>query len=144
MKWSTLLSKVVFAGQPQPPPPPPPPASPLSQQGDHSDSATPRLSSASTSGSGPGDDGGSSAAASDAAAGYSPSSAASRWVPRRLRNFAALNESVDAYARSCRGRLPTEQWPIGFGFSGSARSIGGCLFPPFVSLSGDLVGRCGI
>ncbi|XP_047092540.1 protein SPIRRIG [Lolium rigidum] len=69
MKWSTLLSKVVFAGQP-PPPPPPAPASPLSQHSDHADAATPRLSSASTSGgSGPAD---------EPFDGYSPSSAATR------------------------------------------------------------------
>lgn len=68
MKWSTLLSKVVFAGPQQPPPPPPPPASPHhSQQGDQADPATPRLSSASASAS---DDGRASAAS-----GNSPSAA---------------------------------------------------------------------
>ena len=79
MKWSTLLSKVVFAaGQQQeqqpPPPPPPPPGSPLHRQQADQDLATPRLSSASTGG----DEGG-----FDAAAGSSPSAAASpaRWVP---------------------------------------------------------------
>ncbi|VAI36566.1 unnamed protein product [Triticum turgidum subsp. durum] len=68
MKWSTLLSKVVFAAPPpqqQPPPPPPPPASPLHDQ--DADPATPRLSSASASAS---DDGRASAAS-----GNSPSAA---------------------------------------------------------------------
>jgi hypothetical protein len=81
MKWSTLLSKVVFAAgqqqQEQPPvPPPPPPVSPLHQQAD-ADLAAPRLSSASTGGDGGG---------VDAAAGSSPSAAASlsRWVPPLL------------------------------------------------------------
>jgi hypothetical protein len=55
MKWSTLLSKVVFAaGQQQeqqpPPPPPPPPGSPFHRQQAVQDLATPRLSSASTGG----------------------------------------------------------------------------------------------
>lgn len=71
MKWSTLLSKVVFAGgqQQQPPPPPsPPPESPFHGQQVVQDLATPRLSSASTGG----DEGG-----FDAAAGSSPSAAAS-------------------------------------------------------------------
>jgi len=79
MKWSTLLSKVVFAaGQQQeqqpPPPPPPPPGSPLHRQQADQDLATPRLSSASTGG----DEGG-----FDAAAGSSPSAAAS---PARGKN----------------------------------------------------------
>lgn len=72
MKWSTLLSKVVFAAgqqqEQQPPPPPPPPGSPLRRQQADQDLATPRLSSASTGG----DEGG-----FDAAAGSSPSAAAS-------------------------------------------------------------------
>ncbi|KAK3149380.1 hypothetical protein QOZ80_3AG0216630 [Eleusine coracana subsp. coracana] len=74
MKWSTLLSRVVFAAgqqQEQPPaPPPPPPGSPLHRLGQQADSdlATPRLSSASAGG----DEGG-----FDAAAGSSPSAAAS-------------------------------------------------------------------
>ncbi|CAN6303589.1 unnamed protein product [Urochloa humidicola] len=72
MKWSTLLSKVVFAAgqqqEQQPPPPPPPPSgSPLHRQQADQDLATPRLSSASTGG----DEGG-----FDAAAGSSPSAAA--------------------------------------------------------------------
>jgi hypothetical protein len=77
MKWSTLLSKVIFAAgqqqQEQPPPPPPPPGPPLHQQAD-ADLVTPRLSSASAGG----DEGG-----IDAAVGSSPSAAASlaRWVP---------------------------------------------------------------
>ncbi|CAM0876176.1 unnamed protein product [Alopecurus aequalis] len=109
MKWSTLLSKVVFAAQP-PPPPPTPPASPHHQQGDH-DSATPRLSSASTSaGSGPGDEG----AAFDG--GYSPSSAGSRGKDELQSDFKrfweefrssssekekerALNFAVDVFCR---------------------------------------------
>ncbi|XP_066316405.1 LOW QUALITY PROTEIN: protein SPIRRIG-like [Miscanthus floridulus] len=79
MKWSTLLSKVVFAaGQQQeqqpPPPPPPPPGSPFHRQQAVQDLATPRLSSASTGG----DEGG-----FDAAAGSSPSAAAS---PARGKN----------------------------------------------------------
>ncbi|WVZ60522.1 hypothetical protein U9M48_010532 [Paspalum notatum var. saurae] len=72
MKWSTLLSKVVFAAghheQQPPPPPPPPPGSPLNRQQVDQGLATPRLSSASTGG----DEGG-----FDAAAGSSPSAAAS-------------------------------------------------------------------
>nr|CAB3493271.1 unnamed protein product [Digitaria exilis] len=73
MKWSTLLSKVVFAAgqqqeRQQPPPPPPPPGSPLHRQQADQDLATPRLSSASAGG----DEGG-----FDAAAGSSPSAAAS-------------------------------------------------------------------
>lgn len=79
MKWSTLLSKVVFAAgqqqEQQPPPPTPLPlGSPLRRQQADQDLATPRLSSASTGG----DEGG-----FDAAAGSSPSAAASpaRCVP---------------------------------------------------------------
>ncbi|XP_062212379.1 protein SPIRRIG-like [Phragmites australis] len=72
MKWSTLLSKVVFAAgqqhEQQQPAPPPPPGSPLRHQQGDPDLATPRLSSASTGG----DEGG-----FDAAAGSSPSAAAS-------------------------------------------------------------------
>uniref|UniRef100_A0ACD6A7M7 Uncharacterized protein n=1 Tax=Avena sativa TaxID=4498 RepID=A0ACD6A7M7_AVESA len=113
MKWSTLLSKVVFSAQP-PPPPSPAPSSPLSQQGDQAEpgSATSRLSSASTSGSGPGDEGGYAAAFE----GYSPTSAASRgknelesdfrrfWEEFRSSSSEkekerALNWAVDAFCR---------------------------------------------
>ncbi|KAG8044324.1 hypothetical protein GUJ93_ZPchr0139g33504 [Zizania palustris] len=81
MKWSTLLSKVVFAGQqeqPPPPPPPPPAASPFHRHGDHQadpDQATPRLSSASTSGSA--DEGGVGGGGIAAASGNSSSTTAS-------------------------------------------------------------------
>jgi hypothetical protein len=72
MKWSTLLSKVVFAAGQQQQQEEQPPGSPLHHQAD-ADLATPRLSSASAGG----DEGG-----VDAAAGSSPSAAASlaRWV----------------------------------------------------------------
>lgn len=119
MKWSTLLSKVVFAAgqhQEQPPaPPPPPPGSPLHRPGQQADLdlSTPRVSSASAGG----DDGG-----FDAAAGSSPSAAASlsRWAPspsqvKRPFNGPVLPESnpvmhsqlgCDPVARSLR----VEQW----------------------------------
>jgi hypothetical protein len=143
MKWSTLLSKVVFAGQP-PPPPPPAPASPLSQHSDHADAATPRLSSASTSGgSGPADE------AAGPFDGYSPSSAATRWVPRRPNRIYRRPPPCPAHAILPAFVFPAGQWRSDLD-SGSFRSEGDACFPPVISprvslsSSGDLVGRCGI
>lgn len=152
MKWSTLLSKVVFAAgqqqeRQQPPQPPPPPGSPLHRQQADQDLATPRLSSASAGG----DEGG-----FDAAAGSSPSAAASpaRWVPIAESNAQPVSRYVNRIGRciASSDAIPLLS-PSGFR-NGDRIWIRGtfhlrCLLFPFHlrvfgSLFGYLVGRCWI